>query len=547
MADLYIPDSDALGVSDTITSVLPGTVLDVDIYIDIAHSWVGDLTVVLEHVDSGTTVVLIDRPGFPATPAGCGADNFSVVLDDAGAGGAFEDVCVDNLSTFEYFTPANPLSAFNGLDQAGEWRLTVSDVAEGDDGSFHEWCLSVKVAAEILTVEDLQKIGNDPEYPLDGHYYLSQDIDAGDTLTWNSGAGFDPIGTSASPFTGTFDGNDFIIHDLFINRPFEPEVGLFGRVDSAATITGVGILDADVTGDSAVAPLVGFLDGGTVTNCYATGVASGSGLNTGGLIGFSLLGTVAESYADTEVIGNDQTGGLIGFANGGALSDCYASGSVSGDTYIGGLCGALALGASASRCYATGFVDGTGTVGGLVGSISLGAWVTDSFWDPETTGQATSAGADAGAMGLSTAAMKMQSTFQNASWDFGGTWEIVEDVTYPFLSATRPQLVLIDSYSELANIGMDIRNPLDGHYIMTASVNATPIKNGVGFIPIGTVLEPFTGIFEGLGNTITGLYVNQPGLNHAGLFGVIGPGAVVRDLGLRNVDISGNDYVGALA
>jgi len=41
----------------------------------------------------------------------------------------------------------------------------------------------------ISTIEDLQKIGNDPEYPMDGYYYLTNDIDASDTIRWNNGKG----------------------------------------------------------------------------------------------------------------------------------------------------------------------------------------------------------------------------------------------------------------------------------------------------------------------------------------------------------------------
>jgi hypothetical protein len=41
----------------------------------------------------------------------------------------------------------------------------------------------------IDDIEELQKIGHSFEYLLDGVYELSGDIDASDTLNWNSGAG----------------------------------------------------------------------------------------------------------------------------------------------------------------------------------------------------------------------------------------------------------------------------------------------------------------------------------------------------------------------
>ena len=59
---------------------------------------------------------------------------------------------------------------------------------------------------QIDSIEKLQKIGNDAAYPLNGEYELTQDIDASDTINWNNGAGFKPIGTYGSPFIVKFNG-----------------------------------------------------------------------------------------------------------------------------------------------------------------------------------------------------------------------------------------------------------------------------------------------------------------------------------------------------
>ena len=58
------------------------------------------------------------------------------------------------------------------------------------------------------------------------HYILINDIDASDTSTWNCGAGFKPIG---GIFNGSFDGRGYNISDLYINRPFTDNVGLFSQ------------------------------------------------------------------------------------------------------------------------------------------------------------------------------------------------------------------------------------------------------------------------------------------------------------------------------
>jgi len=55
--------------------------------------------------------------------------------------------------------------------------------------------------------------------------------------------------------------------------------------------------------------------------------------------------------------------------------------------------------------------------------------VTASFWDIDTSGQATSAGGT----GKTTVQMQTQSTFTDAGWDFVEIWNIGENQTYPFL------------------------------------------------------------------------------------------------------------------
>ncbi|HOH31767.1 MAG TPA: carboxypeptidase regulatory-like domain-containing protein, partial [Candidatus Hydrogenedentes bacterium] len=86
--------------------------------------------------------------------------------------------------------------------------------------------LGVPANAETIplsTIEDLQKIGNDDAFPLNGSYVLTQDMDARATATWNDGAGFDPIGeynyfSSSKSFKGTLDGQGHVILGLNINR-----------------------------------------------------------------------------------------------------------------------------------------------------------------------------------------------------------------------------------------------------------------------------------------------------------------------------------------
>ena len=97
-------------------------------------------------------------------------------------------------------------------------------------------------AAEPISISsaaDLQKIGNENGYPLDGDYRLTQDIDM-------SGVNFTPIGggmgsrgsdSGENVFTGTFDGDGHIISNLTIqkkeNSDQEWQYGLFGMIGSS--------------------------------------------------------------------------------------------------------------------------------------------------------------------------------------------------------------------------------------------------------------------------------------------------------------------------
>lgn len=69
---------------------------------------------------------------------------------------------------------------------------------------------------------------------------------------------------------------------------------------------------------------------------------------------------------------------------------------------------------------------------------------------------------------------------------------------------------------------------------------------GRGFLPIGNVFVPFTGTFDGLGNGISGLFINYSNMDYVGLFSFIGPGGTVKNVVINDVNVSGRDKVGSL-
>ena len=92
----------------------------------------------------GTTVTIVDRAGVPVSQFGCGEDNYvGIILDDEGTGGAIEDACLLNLASPPNYTPNNPLSAFDGMNSAGIWTITVYDSATPDPGTLNTWSLHI--------------------------------------------------------------------------------------------------------------------------------------------------------------------------------------------------------------------------------------------------------------------------------------------------------------------------------------------------------------------------------------------------------------------
>jgi hypothetical protein len=194
----------------------------------------------------------------------------------------------------------------------------------------------------------------------DKHYRLTADIN----VSYLGAADCNVVGL----FSGVFDGGGHMVSG-FSCRTASGLTGLFGCVyEGDAQIRDLGLIEPDVNAvglAECVGSLVGWLDGGTISGCWAqAGKVSGRDY-TGGLVGRSDQGHITSCHTTTTVSGDgDWVGGLIGH-NGGYLANSHAAAAVSGNDQIGGLTGeneGLIV-----RCYATDNVSGRYFVGGLVG------------------------------------------------------------------------------------------------------------------------------------------------------------------------------------
>ncbi len=87
---------------------------------------------------------------------------------------------------------------------------------------------------------------------------------------------------------------------------------------------------------------------------------------------------------------------------------------------------------------------------------------------------------------------------------------------------------------------------LTGNYALAQNLDATSWSTANTGTP--AVIANFSGTLAGLGNTISNLTLNAPSSNYVGLIGQTASSAtiVLRDIGLTNVNIAGQNYVGAL-
>lgn len=123
-------DASSFDLADVITVTEAQPIADLQVGIEISHSFVGDLTVSLAH--EGTNVVLHNGQG-------SGADDLRVLFRDDGAANGTEPYDCDC-----GIRPSGPgeLSDFAGGETDGDWEISVLDnFPDSDDGFFFEWCL----------------------------------------------------------------------------------------------------------------------------------------------------------------------------------------------------------------------------------------------------------------------------------------------------------------------------------------------------------------------------------------------------------------------
>jgi Subtilase family len=100
--------------------------------------------------------------------------------------------------------------------------------------------------------------------------------------------------------------------------------------------------------------------------------------------------------------------------------------------------------------------------------------------------------------------------------------------------------MLVNNASDLQSVNTSVNRP--NAYALGRDIDAGSIGN---FNPLGNGGSALNTIFDGQGHTISNLTIapNDSTTHNIGLFGVIGPAGVVRDLNLANVNVTANPGV----
>tara|TARA_B100000787_G_scaffold39462_1_gene28031 strand:- start:14757 stop:17696 length:2940 start_codon:yes stop_codon:yes gene_type:complete len=127
----------------TITSVINITediiITDLNITLNIEHTWDNDLDIKLIGPDGVTEVILFEDVGSLG-------DNFTNTTLDDDASQAIDEGSAPFAGSYR---PQGSLSDFNGLMSAGDWTLSITDDAASDGGTLLDWSIQVCSATPL--------------------------------------------------------------------------------------------------------------------------------------------------------------------------------------------------------------------------------------------------------------------------------------------------------------------------------------------------------------------------------------------------------------
>ena len=463
------------------------------------------------------------------------------------------DFTMTQVSGTKYQYVSRDLTSYSGAERVSE----VSELVAGN--KYH-----ISSAEDLVALANFVKNGADTTGSI---FMFDNDIDMSGVT------GFEGIGTRTNAFKGTVYGNGHVVNNMTIDAEFSAYMGLFGYINQA-TIKDLGVVDANVTGESHTGILVGHAENSQISNAYTFGTVTSNGNQIGGLVGYLKDSTATNVYSTADVNGARYVGGLIGYSDGSIIEKTFATGKVTAPNgQVGGLIGGMFNGGTVKNSYATGDVNGE-IGGGLVGFINnasitytfdtvystsrvsgfeyVGGFVgmvngattniKNAVYNRSTGVDAIGGGSVTGILGKDYEQMIQKSIMQNAGFTEDKGWVYTANSTPTFgnttvtgggktyldssiTSLSSGSTYYISTVEQLNNLATLVHNGAD-----TSGVNFV-LDNDIDVSSLTKTIGSFKGTFYGNGHSLTGL--------KKALFDEIIGNAIVRDLALENMSESG--------
>lgn len=345
----------------------------------------------------------------------------------------------------------------------------------------------------VSNADELFEVRNE----LSAYYKQVDDIDLTAFIQEdNPKLGWSPIGTTALPFTGTYDGGNKTITGLYINRETNDNIGLFGVV-LEAYIKNLSVVHPNIIGKDYVGVIVGLW----YYNLVASGLQQGSmdnivvigGKLSGNNYCASLIGgimayggitwknnntyttTISNCYSSTFVYATNQAAGICAFIQNGTYSyyQTYATDfqnlrfdgrveatSCSGIVHEGKEVFYQGTYISIYRCIMSGSLFSSGDyangITATLGNITYNYTLADTLSSKNSVYRIANSGNPSNyALATSTLLINQkvtevnddeyqgtsygkkvlmkQSTYEGSGFDFTSTWKIQEGASYPYL------------------------------------------------------------------------------------------------------------------
>ena len=131
-------------VTESIITVTEDIIIsDINVTVNMFHTFVGDLEIKLVAPDGTTEVMLSNRNG------GSGNNYTNTTFDDDAGSSIASGSAPFNGS----FTPDGDLNDFNGLSSAGDWKLVITDKQDSNGGALLDWTMQI-CANTSLSIDD---------------------------------------------------------------------------------------------------------------------------------------------------------------------------------------------------------------------------------------------------------------------------------------------------------------------------------------------------------------------------------------------------------